>query len=384
MMNTFKKVLLFVLVVITPLIVFVSWKPVQDDKGLKDYFTDYYRIGVATPRWFLREGEPNDLIKKHFNSLTSENDMKWQNIHPQEDEYNFEVADQLVEFGQANDMFIVGHTLVWHSQLARWVLKPVPTGDPAKDTLLVDAATLEKRIVQHIETIVGRYKGKIGGWDVVNEALNEDGSYRPSAFYNILGEDFIPLAFTTAAKVDPDAELYYNDYNLVNRKKREGALRIVKMLQEKGVKIDGVGIQAHWSLETPSIEEIEQSILDYSALGVDVMFTELDVSVLPSPWRMPSADISIRFKNNPTMNPYPDSLPDSMQVKLADRYQQIFELFNKHKDKITRVTFWGLHDGVSWKNGFPIRGRTDYPLLFDRKLQPKKAYDAVVEITTGD
>jgi endo-1,4-beta-xylanase len=160
--------------------------------------------------------------------------------------------------------------------------------------------------------------------------------------------------------------------------KRDGAVRIVRALQEKGVRVDGVGIQAHWELNYPSIAEIENSILAYSELGVKVMFTELDISVLPSPWRMPSADISIRFENNETMNPYPDGLPDSVDVALAERYRDIFALFNKHQDKISRVTFWGLHDGISWKNGFPIRGRTDYPLLFDRELKPKKAYWEIV------
>ena len=173
--------------------------------------------------------------------------------------------------------------------------------------------------------------------------------------------------------------MYYNDYNLVNADKRDGAISILKNRQSKGIKINGVGIQAHWGLKYPSLEEIETAIGMYSALGIHVMFTELDISVLPSPWHMPSADISVKFENNPTMNPYPNHLPDSVQHQLANRYAEIFEQFNKHADKISRVTFWGLHDGLSWKNNFPIQGRTDYPLLFDRNLKPKKAYHAVIE-----
>jgi len=240
--------------------------------------------------------------------------------------------------------------------------------------------TLINRIHDHISTIVGRYKDKVDGWDVVNEALNEDGSLRESNFLKIAGDGFIANAFEFAHEADPQAELYYNDYNLVEPAKRDGAVRLVKSLKDKGIRIDGVGIQAHWELNYPSLEEIEKSIMAYSELGVKVSFTELDISVLPSPWRMPSADVSIRFENNETMNPYPNGLPDSVQTALADRYKDIFALFNKHKDKIERVTFWGLHDGASWKNGFPIRGRTDYPLLFNRNLEPKKAYWAVVDL----
>jgi endo-1,4-beta-xylanase len=230
----------------------------------------------------------------------------------------------------------------------------------------------------HISTIVGRYKGQIKGWDVVNEALNEDGTLRKSQFLNIGGPAFIEKAFQYAHEADPNAELYYNDYNLENAAKRDGAIRIIKNLQSKGIKIDGVGIQGHYGLAYPALQEIETAIEMYGALGVKVMFTELDISALPSPWLMPTADVSVRFANNPTMNPYPNGLPDSLQTRLAERWAAIFKIFNKHEDKISRITFWGLHDGLSWKNNFPIQGRTDYALLFDRSLKPKKAYDAVI------
>ncbi len=351
-----------------------------NEKGLKDYYDGYYKIGVAIPSQYLNDTVEGQFIARHFNSMTMENEMKWMHIHPSLGEYNFEPADKFVNWGTEHGMFLVGHTLVWHSQLAPDVFKREETGNPAVDTLLVDSLTLMTRMKDHIETIVGRYKGKIQSWDVVNEALEEDGSLRKSNFYNIAGEGFIEKAFEWANQADPDAELYYNDYNLVEPAKRDGAIEIVKGLKEKGLRIDGVGVQAHWELNYPSLEKIEEAILKYSEQGVKVMFTELDVSVLPSPWRMPSADVSIKFENNPTMNPYPDGIPDSVNAALAKRYADIFALFNKHKDKISRVTFWGLHDGVSWKNDFPIQGRTDYTLLFDRNLEPKEAYTEVINL----
>jgi endo-1,4-beta-xylanase len=212
----------------------------------------------------------------------------------------------------------------------------------------------------------------------VNEALAEDGSLRQSEFLKIGGESFIEEAFRFAHEADPGAELYYNDYNIVNADKRNGAISLIKNLQDKGIRIDGVGIQGHWGLTRPSLEEIETAIEMYAALGIKVMITELDVSVLPSPQRTPTADISQRSHSSPEMNPYTSGLPDSVQRQLARRYAAIFRLFNKHSDKISRVTFWGLHDGVSWKNNFPVRGRTDYPLLFDRQLKPKDAYHEVM------
>ncbi|WP_108423618.1 endo-1,4-beta-xylanase [Flagellimonas amoyensis] len=342
--------------------------------SLKEAFKDKFLMGVAINRSQINQTntEEIDLITSQFNVLTAENDMKWMHIHPKRDEFNFEQADKLMELARANDMFVVGHTLVWHSQLAPWVFK-TDSGDT------IGATELTHRLEHHISTIVSRYKGKVKGWDVVNEALAEDGSYRKSLFFQISGEAFIENAFRFAHAADPEAELYYNDYNLINAEKRDGAIRIINNLKNKGIKIDGIGVQAHWSLDKPSIEEIETAINKYSETGVKIMFTELDISVLPSPWNSPTADVSVRFENTPAMDPYPNGLPDSVQSKLAKRYADIFELFHKHSDKIGRVTFWGLHDGLSWKNNFPIRGRTDYTLLFDREMKPKKAYESVIQ-----
>jgi endo-1,4-beta-xylanase len=369
-MTTMNKLLLLVLSAAMAMGCLLS----VQEYTLKGRFLDKFLIGVAVNRSQINQRNENEtaLITTQFNSLTAENDMKWMHIHPRKDEYNFEQADKLIALAEANKMFVVGHALIWHSQLAPWVFKK-------DDGTLIDSNELTDRMKNHIHTIVGRYKGKVKGWDVVNEALAEDGSLRKSQFLSVGGDAFIEKAFQFAHEADPEAELYYNDYNLVYADKRDGALRLVKSLQSKGIKIDGVGMQAHWGLEYPSLEEIETAIEMFADLGVKVMFTELDISVLPSPWHMPTADISVKFENNPKMNPYPDGLPDSVQDQLAARYADVFKLFNKHADKIGRVTFWGLHDGLSWKNNFPIRGRTDYTLLFDRELKPKKAYHAVLE-----
>ena len=342
----------------------------DQETSLADAFRDDFYIGAALSKAHILKQNPAEtaLIAQEFSSITPENSMKWMYIHPQPDSFNFEVSDQFVQLGQSNYMYLLAHALIWHSQLAPWVEE------------LKDSVTLRQAIEHHIQSIVGHHKGQIDGWDVVNEALNEDGSLRESLFYKILGKDYIKLAFDQAAKADPEADLFYNDYNICQPAKRAGTIRLLKDLQEQGTKIDGVGIQAHWGLDGPSLQVIEESILEYAALGLDVMFTELDITVLPNPWDLEGADVNQNFEGNPQMNPYPTGLPDSIQVQLADRYASIFELFLKHSDKISRITFWGLHDGHSWLNNWPIEGRTNYPLLFDRELARKLAYRKVLAL----
>lgn len=345
--------------------------------SLKEVFGDKFMIGVAlnSAQIDQRNEQETALISSQFNVVTPENIMKWMYIQPKIDEFNFEMADKLVSLAESRNMAVIGHTLVWHSQLPPWVFS-------SQDGNTVDSVELMHRIKYHITGIVSRYKGRVKGWDVVNEALDEDGTLRKSSFLTIAGQGFIANAFRFAHDTDPGAELYYNDYNLVNADKRQGAIRLISDLQQQGIRIDAVGIQAHWDLKHPSLQEIEHSIEEFSALGIKVMFTELDISVLPSPWNMPNADISRRAAENSAMNPYPEGLPDSVADKLASRYEDIFRLFARHSDEISRITFWGLHDGLSWKNNFPIRGRSDYPLLFDRNMAPKKAFFSV--ISTAD
>ncbi|MDH4459869.1 MAG: endo-1,4-beta-xylanase [Flectobacillus sp.] len=341
--------------------------------SLKSVYQKDFLIGTAlgTDHILEKNEETNQLIKREFNAITPENIMKSQIVHPAPNRYNFTLADKYVEYGQKNNMYIVGHTLVWHSQLPSFVYR------------MKNADSVRIFMTDHINTVAGRYTGKINSWDVVNEALNEDGTLRKSVFLNTLGEGYIKEAFDLAAKADPKAALYYNDYNIEQPAKRKGAIEIIKKLQASGTKIDGVGIQGHWSIKTLNLEEIEESIIEFAKLGVKVAFTELDLTVLPNPWDLRGADVNQRFAESPEMNPYKDALPDSVQTALADRYTDLFKLFLKHQDKISRVTFWGVDDSHSWLNGFPIPNRTNYPLLFDRALKPKKAYHAVVKLKTN-
>ncbi len=339
---------------------------------LKTSYQKDFLIGTALGTMHIEERNEvaNELIKREFNAITAENIMKSEVIHPEWSRYNFAPADKFVEYGQKNNMYIVGHTLVWHSQLPRFVSK------------INSVDWVRLFMTEHIKTVAGRYAGKINSWDVVNEALNEDGTLRKSVFLSKLGEGYLKEAFELAAKADPKAELYYNDYNIEQPAKRKGAIDIIKKLKASGTKIDGVGIQGHWSINTLNLKVIEDAIVEFAQLGVKVAFTELDLTVLPNPWDLKGADVNQNFEGSPKMNPYTAGMPDSVGVVLAQKYEDLFKLFLKHKDKISRVTFWGVNDGHSWLNGFPIRGRTNYPLLFDREYKPKLAYKSVIELKT--
>ncbi len=343
------------------------------DPSLQHLYSKDFKIGAAINDQQITASDTAAvrLLRTEFNSITPENVMKWEEIHPVPDTYNFDISDTYVALGEKYDMNIIGHTLLWHSQIGPWMNE------------VKDSTEMADYIEGHINTVAGRYKGRIHGWDVVNEALNEDGSLRESNFLKVMGEGYLTQAFKLAEKADPDAELYYNDYNMWKPEKRAGAIKLIKQLQSSGAKIDGVGMQAHWSLEGPPLQEIENSIIAYSELGIKVMFTELDVTVLPNPWDLNGAAVEQnyeRFEGDPKMNPYPNGMPDSVKTKLSNRYQDIFKLFLKHKDKISRVTFWGVSDGNSWLNNWPIKGRMNYPLLFDREYSGKKAYHDVLAL----
>ncbi|MBO9658962.1 MAG: endo-1,4-beta-xylanase [Chitinophagaceae bacterium] len=334
--------------------------------SLKDVFKKDFGIGTAmnTPQIEERDPKVNAFIKEQFNMVTPENIMKAEELHPQWDVYNFTLADKLVEYGKKNNIKINAHALIWHSQM------------PAFARRIQDVDSFKTFFRNHINTVAARYEGKVFSWDVVNEALNEDGTMRKSIFLARMGDDFVTEAFRLAQAATPTAELYYNDYNNEQPKKRAGCIALMKKVKDAGVRIDGVGIQGHWHVGKVPFKEIEESIIQYSAMGLKVMFTELDIEVLPR--NFSGADVNQRMKEDPSLNPYANGLPDSVQQQLASDYEQLFRLFLKHKDKITRVTFWGVHDGQSWLNGWPVRGRTNYPLLFDRQLQPKPAFYSVV------
>lgn len=341
---------------------------------LQSQYQEDFLVGAALGHRHLtgKDSLGLALTAREYNTITPENDLKWEVINPMEGQFNWAAADAFVDFGETNGMFIIGHALVWHSQLADYVKE------------ITEPAAMRQALKDHIDAVAGRYQGRIDGWDVVNEALNEDGSYRESVFYKVLGEEYLTLAFQFAAQAAPEAQLYYNDYNMWNAEKREGAIRMIEKIRAAGGRVDGIGMQAHYSIVGPSIDTIEQSILAYHAAGLPVMMTELDVTVLPNPWDLEGAEVSQNFENSPFMNPFPGGLPDSMQLVLADRYADLFTLYRKHADKIERVTFWGVNDGHSWLNGWPIKGRTNYPLLFDRAYVKKPAYEAVLQLASED
>lgn len=347
---------------VTAAVIAASPMMARQDAALKDLMPKGMVIGVAINQ---RQSDgvdaaAVDIITKQFNQITPENLLKFQPVHPVADRYAFDAQDRYVQFGVDRKMQVVGHTLVWHNQTGAWVFQG-GEGKPA------DRETLLGRMRDHIQTVVGRYKGKIHGWDVVNEAIDEDGSLRRTPWRDGIGDDYVAKAFEFAREADPNAELYYNDYNLEKPEKRAGVITLVKDLKARGLRIDGIGNQAHWRLETPTIDEMEQAIVDLHSTGLKVMYTELDINLLPPAGR--GADPAVA-------NLYANGLPDEKQQQLARRYADIFGLIVKHRDRVSRVTFWGLSDGDSWLN----RGRMNYPLLWDRQRQPKPAFHAVVEV----
>lgn len=347
----------------------------QSQPSLKDAYKECFLVGVAlAPSQFTGEDPAEtQLVKAQFNTISPENVLKWEVVHPKPGVYDFSAADRYVGFGEQNHMFIVGHNLVWHSQVPKWVFEDEKGNPVSREVLL-------QRMHEHILKVAGRYKGRIGGWDVVNEALNEDGTLRQSPWMKIIGEDYLEQAFRYAHEADPDAQLYYNDYSLENEVKRKGALELVRKLKAKGVPITAVGLQDHVSLESPTVEQVDTTISEFGKLGVKVMITELDVDVLPWPATSQTADVSLNVASGPRLNPYPNALPGTVQQALSKRYAELFEVYRKHSGLVTRVTFWGVTDKDSWKNNWPVKGRTNYPLLFDRNAQPKPAFDAVIQV----
>src|SRR2546430_16794131 len=329
-------------------------------RTLRAAFEGRFLVGAAlnAAQFSGRDTLGAALVSAQFNAITPENVLKWTSVHPRPGVYDFTVADQYVAFGERYDMFIVGHTLVWHQQTPSWGFQDANGQPVTRDTSV-------GRLQDHIQTVVGRYRGRIRGWDVVNEALNDDGTLRPTPWLTILGEDYLAQAFRFAHEADPDAELYYNDYALENAAKRRGALELVRRLRAQGVPVTGVGLQGHNRTDWPTLAQQDSAIVAFAALGVPVMITELAIAELPRPGES-VADLS----------PYRAGLPDSVQRALAQRYVDLFTVYLRHAGDISRVTFWGVADGDSWLNNWPVPGRTNYPLLFDRQRRPQPAFDA--------
>ncbi|HYC85554.1 MAG TPA: endo-1,4-beta-xylanase [Chryseosolibacter sp.] len=345
------------------LVLWFSGKTIaQDARGLKDYYQDYFSIGVAVSPRALATDEAA-LIRQHFNSITAENAMKIGPVHPREDEYFWKDADSIVAFAQRHRIKMRGHTLVWHNQTPDWLFKDQQGNKASKDLLL-------SRLRSHIHTVVGRYRGKIQAWDVVNEAVSDRrGEYlRPSPWLEICGEEFIAKAFEFAHEADPGALLFYNDYNEIDPDKRAKIIRLVTSLRNAGVPIHGIGLQAHWALDEPTRDQLQKTLDDFSKTGLTLHITELDVSVYPkehqSRERQPKDDDT--------------AYTAAKEKKQEETYQMCFELFRAYKEFISSVTFWNVSDRHSWLDHFPVRNRKDYPLLFDRNLKPKTSYYKVI------
>jgi endo-1,4-beta-xylanase len=335
-------------------------------KGLKDYYSKYFPIGVAVNTRSM-VGEDSALIVREFNSITPENDMKIGPIHPTEDQYNFRNADAIIGFAQRNKIKVRGHNLVWHfeSQTPKWIFKDKDGNTASKELVL-------QRLKDHIMTVAGRYKGKVYAWDVANEVISDqpDEYLRPSDWYKICGEEYIAKAFQWAHEADPNALLFYNDYNEISAVKREKIYKLVKGLKDAGVPIHGVGLQAHWAVNEPSREQLDSTLKKFADLGLKIQITELDISVYPK-------EHNARERRPEDANTAFTAEKEKAQL---EKYKMCFELFEKYKNAISGVTFWNISDKYSWLDNFPVRGRKDYPLLFDQNLKPKKAYWEVVNV----
>lgn len=351
--------------------------------SFKDAYRNIFLIGTALNDQIVsgRQKVLQDIAIKEFNSITPENVMKAALINPEPGVYRFAPADSFVAFGERHKMFIVGHTLVWHNQVPAWFFTNAQGKPNTKEEQLEQLRT-------YIKTVAGRYAGRVHAWDVVNEVIGEDGNYRPTLWVNAFGngDTLVKYAFLFASQYAPDAELYYNDFNTWRPAKRDGIVRMIKMLQKEGIRIDGVGMQAHWGLNYPQNHYIEEAIDAYAACGVKVMITELDVDVLPFTKEgqvigQGMADKQFQLEEFKTfLDPYTKGLPDSIQSLLTKRYSELFSIFCRKRDKISRVTVWGIADQMSWKNGYPIPDRTNYPLMWDRQFKPKPALEAVLKI----
>lgn len=351
----------------------VSPKVRTDIPRLADVFKSQFMVGAAinASQIMERDAAGNAVVESQYNTISPENILKWEVVHPKPGQYDFTLSDKYVAYGEAHKMFIIGHTLVWHSQTPRWVFEDDKGAPLTRDALI-------ERMREHIHTVAGRYKGRINGWDVVNEALEEDGTMRKSPWQKIIGDDFVELAFRFAHEADPNAELYYNDYSLENPDKRAGAVALIRRLQTKGIQVKAIGMQAHFKMDWPTVGLEDSTIAMFAALGVHVNMTELDIDVLPPAVRGRGADVATRGANSASVNPYINGLPADKQAALAARYREMFAVFLKHQNVIDRITFWGVADGDSWLNNWPVRGRTSYPLIFDRSHQPKPAFDAII------
>jgi endo-1,4-beta-xylanase len=346
---------------------FMPFEPVAagGSTTLREAYGNLFDVGVAIPSARLSDAE-RAKVCTNFTGITPENSMKADTVHPEEGRYDFRDADEVVKLAQRNNLKVNGHTLVWHSQCPDWFFSDAEK--PADRDLVL------KRMREHIQGVMAHFRGKVSSWDVVNEAIADDEGYlRQSKWLDSIGEEYIAEAFTAAHTADPEAELYYNDYNIELPEKRAKALRLIRELKARNVPIDGIGIQGHWILDNVPFKEIEDTIVAFHREGLKVMITELDIDVVP---RHSAADVS-DHETAGANDLYANGCPPEVLQRQAQQYAELFAIFKKHADKIARVTFWGLDDGKSWLNDWPSK-RTNYPLLWSRDLQPKPALDAIL------
>ncbi|WP_227872551.1 endo-1,4-beta-xylanase [Jeotgalibaca ciconiae] len=323
---------------------------------LHEVYKDYFRIGAAVNTKTVLEDK--DLISTHFNSITAENEMKFELLHPRENEYTFEAADSIVDFAKQHNIEMRGHTLVWHNQTPRWVFEN-------ESGSLVTREVLLNRLQEHIKTVMEHFKDPFYSWDVVNEAVEDHGNFllRKSPWLEIIGEDFIDKAFYFAKEANPVSNLYYNDYNESHPEKREKIYKLVEGLVARGVPIDGIGLQGHWNLNNPSIEDIRKAIERYASLGLKLEITEMDISVFD-------------FEDTRTDLVQPTNQMLEIQ---AEKYENVFKLFREYSEHIESVTFWGVSDRYTWLSDFPVKDRKNWPLVFDKDGKPKKSFESITD-----
>lgn len=373
---------------------FATTTAVQAQTSLAEAYRDYWYTGVSVNQWQVKAdltganehdvtGQvSNDqtadwpVIVNNFNWVVAENCMKCEVIHPKEGVYDFTLADKFVDKAKAAGLKVQGHCLIWHSQCAPWFHFD-------EDGKLVSPEVLKKRMREHIYTIVNHFKGRVDAWDVVNEAFEDDGSPRKSLFYQILGTDYIPLAFQYAHEADPNALLFYNDYSMNKATKVTGVANFFRPLIRQGLPVTAIGMQGHMILEDGAeqiISQYDNSISTIAATGVPTFFSELDISVLPNPYGFSGANVSDRFAYRPEMDPYIEGLPKEMETAVDNFWVDFYKMLIRHRQDILRVNFWCLNDANSWRNDFPIRGRHDYATLFDRNSQPKPVIQKLIDL----
>lgn len=367
----------------------------QNGVSLAEAYADYWYTGVSVNQWEVAasDGENKhdvtgmfssdqtshwNIITNNFNWVVAENCMKCEVIHPEENRYDFTLADQFVDKAKAAGLKVLGHNLIWHSQCAPWFHFDA-------EGKLVSADVLKARMKAHITTILDHFRGRVDAWDVCNECFEDDGSFRNSLFYQILGEDFVTLAFEYAHEADSTVELYYNDYSMNKASKIEGVCNFFRPLLAKGFPLTAIGLQGHVILEDGAdniISQYDHSLKCIEELGVKAGFSELDLSVLPNPFGLSGANVSDKFAYRPEMDPYRDGLPEDVQLQFDNFWVGFYKMLLTHKDVVSRVNFWCLNDANSWRNDFPIHGRMDYATLFDRQDNPKPTVQKLIDLVT--